>query len=104
MASGFSLGKLARSLLRVTAWLIVFFLLLVALVFLLMETSWGNNQLRSVAESWLRKKLNTELSIGQLQLHGLHGISLQDVMLRDQQKDTLLALDSLSVSFECCAV
>jgi autotransporter translocation and assembly factor TamB len=93
------MSKWARRSLRITGWLLASVALLFAVVLLLIETSWGNNLLRTSAQSWLRKKLHTELSIGNLRLDGLSGISLYNVILKDQRKDTLLSFDTLSVSY-----
>ncbi|MCU0381800.1 MAG: hypothetical protein MUE58_11485, partial [Chitinophagaceae bacterium] len=104
MKSGSSLHTLARRSLRVIGWLLAFFLVVIIFLLLLLETSWGNNLIRKGAQSWLRNKLQTELAIGQLRLDGLHGISLREVILRDRNRDTLLSVDTVSVSFDLSGI
>jgi hypothetical protein len=99
MHAGFSRVNFTRLLLRAAGWLLASVLLLLGIAALLISTPWGNDRLRDVAQSWLRKKLQTELSIGKLRIHGLQGVSLFDLMVKDRQQDTLVSLDTLSISF-----
>jgi autotransporter translocation and assembly factor TamB len=83
--------KTAGKILRLLLWIFLSFLLLIALVFLLLQTQWGNNLLRQGAQSYLQKKFKTEFTIGGFELDGLQKVGLYNVILRDQHKDTLLA-------------
>jgi hypothetical protein len=98
MQVGVVIKKMGRRALIFVGWLMASMLIISLTLVLLVQTSWGNDQIRKLATSWLAKKLQTELSIGKLEIRGLNDISVFRLSLRDQKRDTLLYMDTLHVS------
>jgi hypothetical protein len=90
--------KTAGKILRWLLWICLFILLILTFVYLLIQTQWGNNLLRKGTQSYLQKKFKTEFTIGGFELDGLHKVGIYHVLLKDRNKDTLVSLDTLSVS------
>jgi translocation and assembly module TamB len=79
-------------------------LLLVILVVIWLNTSSGQNFVRGKAEDFLRKKLKTEVYIGKLGWGLPKVVSLEEVLVKDQAKDTLLAVKKLKVNINMLAL
>ena len=84
--------------------IIAFILLLVAGVLFYLNTPTGQNFVRSEAENYLNKKLKTEVRIGHFGLAFPKYIVLDNVLLKDQAKDTLLSVNSLKVDVAMMAL
>lgn len=72
-------------------------LVLILLVFLSINSRWGQNIIRKQAVSFLSEKLQTEVSIGRLNLSIPNYIELDDVFIRDRANDTLASIGYLKV-------
>ena len=88
---------LMRKVLKITLYILgsIIFLLLAAILWL--NTPWGQNVVRGKAEAFLNEKLKTEVRIGYLNVGFPKFIVISDILLKDQAKDTLLALHTLKI-------
>ncbi len=75
-------------------------LLLIILIVLWLQTSWGKSFVRKEAVSYLHKKLGTEVQIGQVDYHLPKWLELKGIMIRDKQNDTLIYGQSLLVDLD----
>lgn len=75
-------------------------LLLIILIVLWLQTSWGKSFVRKEAVSYLHKKLGTEVQIGQIDYHLPKWLELKGVMIKDKQNDTLIYGQSLLVDLD----
>jgi hypothetical protein len=69
-----------------------------------LNTPWGQDFVRGKAEDFLRKKLKTEVYIGHLGYGLPKVVVLEDVLFKDQAKDTLLAVRKLKVNVNMLAL
>ena len=67
----------------------IFFLIILAII--LVQTAPVQNYARGKIQNYLEKKLNTKVAIGKLNIHFPNSISLKEVFIADQSKDTLLS-------------
>ena len=58
------------------------------------------NKLASIATAELRKLLNTEVSVGYVEMGFLNRFHIEDVLLKDHQGDDMLNLQRLTARFE----
>lgn len=79
--------RTARVLLKIILFLFLFFVF----IFLLLLTPPVQNFLTIRVENYLEEKLQTKVEIGRISVMLPNRLSLQDVYLEDQSKDTLLA-------------
>ncbi len=56
--------------------------------------------LARIATSYLTNKLNTEISIGKLEIKSFRNLSLKTILIKDLQKDTLICAGNLSVNIK----
>jgi len=82
----------------VLAWIIGSLILLVILVLLLIQTAPVQNFARKKVVSYLENKLKTKVEIGKLDIKFPTSLSLQNVFLEDQSKDTLVYGGELRVN------
>ncbi|MDQ2864501.1 MAG: AsmA family protein, partial [Bacteroidota bacterium] len=83
---------------RVLAWIIGSLILLIILVLLLIQTAPVQNFARKKIVSYLENKLKTKVEIGKLDIKFPTSLSLQNVFLEDQSKDTLVYGGELRVN------
>ncbi len=88
-----SIKKAPKILLYIVSGLLILFLILG----LLLQTSWMQLKLGQYGASYLSKRLNTSVSIQGLELHFFHGASIDGLLILDQEKDTLLYAQKLSL-------
>src|SRR5689334_22887326 len=69
----------------------LFLLLFIVLVFLLLLTPPVQRLITTKVENYLEKKLQTRVGIGRISFDPFGNISLKEVYLEDQKKDTLLS-------------
>ena len=81
-----TLSKLAR----IVAWILGSIIFLFILIILLIQTSFVQNFARKKVVGYLENKLKTRVEIGKLDIKFPTALSLQNVFLEDQSKDTLL--------------
>jgi len=86
--------RLARIFLKVIATIVI---VLVIVIFLI-QTPYVQNIVRSRAEKYLSKKLNTRVSIGNLYIKFPENVVLKNIYLEDRQRDTLLAAGLIDVN------
>ncbi len=86
-----------RKVLKISLYIIGSILLLLVVAIAALNTPWGQNFVRGKAEAFLNKKLKTEVRIGHLGYGLPKFIVLNDVMIRDQARDTLLSVNTLKV-------
>lgn len=70
---------------------------LLLLVFLWINSNWGQNVIRKQAVSFLEKKLKTEVKVDELNLSLPYWLELKGVLVRDLNKDTLASIGRLRV-------
>ena len=75
---------------RVGIFLAVILFLITALI-LFLHTSWGKSIVRNKVESYLGNKLQTTLSIGDIDYRLPNWIRLKKILVLDQRNDTLLS-------------
>ena len=85
---------------RVFLWIIASVLFLIMLVLILIQTSFVQNFARKKMVSYLQNKLNTKVEIGKLDIDFPTTLSLQNVFIEDQSKDTLLYGKELKVNMD----
>ncbi|MEO7044168.1 MAG: AsmA family protein, partial [Ferruginibacter sp.] len=83
---------------RVLAWIIGSLILLIILVLLLIQTAPVQNFARKKIVTYLENKLKTKVEIGKLDIKFPTSLSLQNVFLEDQSKDTLVYGGELRVN------
>lgn len=74
------------------------------LVLLLLQLPAVQDFVRAKAENYLRKELGTEVHIGRLRFTWWHALSLRDVSVQDQQKQTLFKSGELEVRYNLLAL
>ena len=76
---------------NVLSYILVSVILLFFIVFLFLQTPPGQNFLRGKVESYLQKKWHTRVEIGKLSMSFPNSLSLKNVYIEDQTKDTLIS-------------
>ena len=90
----FVIRRLARIFLKIIA---TFVIILIIVIFLI-QTPYVQNIIRSKAEKYLSRKLNTRVNIGNLYIKFPESVVLKNIYLEDRQKDTLLAAGLIDVN------
>src|SRR5690242_15627803 len=85
---------------KVFLWIIASVLFLIMLVLILIQTSFVQNFARKKVVGYLQGKLHTEVKIGKLDVDFPTTLSLQNVFIADQSKDTLLYGKELAVNMD----
>ncbi|HSN08258.1 MAG TPA: hypothetical protein VLS85_04425, partial [Hanamia sp.] len=88
------------TIVKVFLWIIASVLFLIMLVLILIQTSFVQNFARKKVVSYLHNKLNTKVEIGKLDIDFPTTLSLQNVFIEDQSKDTLLYGKELKVNMD----
>ena len=95
-------SKQKRSLLaktgRVVAWIFASLIFLILLVLILIQVPAVQNFARKKVVSYLENKLHTKVEIGKLDIKFPTALSLQNIYIEDQSKDTLLYGGELKVN------
>ncbi len=85
---------------RVFLWVIASLLFLIMLVLILIQTSFVQNFARKKIVSYLQNKLKTQVQIGKLDVDFPTTLSLQNIFIPDQSKDTLLYGNEIKVDID----
>ncbi len=85
---------------KVFLWIIASVLFLIMLVLILIQTSFVQNFARKKVVGYLQNKLKTRVEIGKLDVDFPTTLSLQNVFIGDQSKDTLLYGKELKVNMD----
>ncbi|UPL48910.1 translocation/assembly module TamB domain-containing protein [Hymenobacter sublimis] len=93
-----------RRILYALLGLVALVLLLVAGVFVYLQTDSGQDFAARKAESYLRDKLQTDVRIAKFRTDFKHAISLDGVYLEDQKGDTLLSVGHLGIDLDLWAL
>ena len=83
---------------RVLAWVVGSLIFLIILILLLIQTAPVQNFARKKIVAYLENKLKTKIEIGNLDVKFPTSLSLQNVFIEDQSKDTLLYGGELRVN------
>jgi len=89
-----------RKILKVVLYVIAGIIVLLLGVVVWLNTGSGKNFVRERAVAFLKSKLKTEVSIGELGYGLPKYIVLKRVLLKDQKQDTLLAVGNLKVDLD----
>ena len=81
----------AAKIANVLSYILVSVIFLIIIVFLLLQTPPGQNFVRGKVQSFLEHKLKTKVVIGELSMSFPNSISLKNVYIEDQTKDTLIS-------------
>lgn len=93
-----------RRILYALLGLLVFLLLVVAGLFVYLQTDSGQDFVVRKAENYLRDKLKTEVRIAKFRTDFRHAINFDGVYLEDQKGDTLLSVGHLGVDLDIWAL
>jgi hypothetical protein len=91
------LNKTLRRTLKILGWTVGSIILLLLLVVVWIQTPSGQNFARARVVSFLEKKLGTEVHVDRLSITFPKKIVLEGVYFADQNKDTLIAGEKLTV-------
>lgn len=80
-----------RRFARITLKTLLFLSLFVLLILILVQTPLVQNVFRKKVITYLEKKLNTRVEIGKIRISLPRKLTLENIYLEDQQKDTLIA-------------
>lgn len=101
-------GRKKRSVLsklaRIFLWIFGSLVFLIILILILIQTSFVQNFARKKVVSYLENKLKTKVEIGKLDIKFPTALSLKNVFLQDQSKDTLLYGGEISVNINMIAL
>ncbi len=89
---------------KITLWVVASIILLIVAAAVWLNSQWGQNIVRGKAVTYLTNKLKTEVRIGHLGVGFPKYIVIRDVLIKDQVKDTLLALDELKIDLNMLAL
>ena len=96
-----SLQKKERTLVakiaNVLSYILVSLIFLIILVFLFLQTPPGQNFIRGKVQSYLENKLKTKVVIGKMDISFPSSLTLKNVYIEDQTKDTLISGGTLKV-------
>ena len=88
------------TLARIFLWIVASVIFLIILVFILVQTSFVQNFARKKVVTYLEHKLKTKVAIGKLHVDLPRSLSLQNVFIEDQAKDTLLYGGEIKVNID----
>lgn len=91
--------KILLKVIRIFAIFVVSIVLLNILLFITLSIPYVQNKAKDFALGKIKPMLNTEASIGNIQLQLLNSVKLRDVYVEDQNQDTLLFAGRLDVKF-----
>lgn len=86
-----------RKVLKISLYTLGSILLLLVLLFLFINSRWGQNIIRDKTVAYLKDKLQTDVRIGELRLSLPYWVELKDVLVMDRANDTLASVGRLRV-------
>lgn len=89
-----------RKFLKILGYTIGGILLLLILLFIIIQTPWGENIVRKQAADYLTQKFKTKISIGKISYKLPNHIQLSDVFIADKGNDTLVYLHNLALDWK----
>ena len=69
-------------------------------LYLILSTDWAQNDIRCIAVNELSALLGTEITLGKIEIHPFNKLSIYDVEALDDNGDSALKIDEISVAFE----
>lgn len=69
-------------------------------LYIVLSTSWAQNDIRRVVNNELSRLLGTEVYIGDIEIHPFNRISIRDISALDDNRQIALKIDEISVAFE----
>ncbi len=93
-----------RKILRILLYILGGIFVLLLIVIIVLQTSFGKNLLREQIVKFLRKKLQTEVLIARLDYSIPDKFLLEGVLIMDRQKDTLIQVQQLSINMDMLAL
>ncbi|MDR0370838.1 MAG: translocation/assembly module TamB domain-containing protein [Prevotellaceae bacterium] len=91
--------NLLKQLIKVTAWLLIGIIALLATVLIVIQTPFGKRQIVNIAQRQVNNFLNAELHIGRLQGNYFSDITLSDILLLSQERDTIGFIPEISLRY-----
>ena len=91
--------KIFLKALRILAIVVVSIVLLNIIIFITLSIPFVQNKAKDFALSKLKPMLNTEATIGNINLQLLNSVRIRDLYVEDQNQDTLLFVNKLDVKF-----
>lgn len=95
---------LMKRLLHIIGWLLVGFFLLLGGIFIYLQSPTGQEFLTKEIVSYLRKKLNTKVEVEKVKFNIPDWLSIENVYIEDQHKDTLILGKSLHIDIDMLAL
>ncbi len=91
--------KILLKALRIFAIIVVSIVLINVILFITLSIPYVQNKAKDFALSKVKPMLNTEVTIGNINLQLLNSVRLRDLYVEDQNQDTLLYVAKLDVKF-----
>lgn len=95
--------KLHRKWMRVTVkvfiWLFGILFVIILILYMLVQTSWGNQQISAYARRWLAGKTGARVALAGIDIRGLNGLRIYGLRIADSSDHQILSLDTLIASF-----
>lgn len=92
--------KIAKKIWRILWKSTLFLLLFLIFLLLIIQTAPVQNFIVGKAENWLKKKIDTELSIGKLYVDFPKSVVLEKLYVEDKKNDTLIYSGKLSLNLD----
>ncbi len=86
-----------RKVLRISGWITGSILVIILCALIVLHTPYGKDFVRKQALNFIRSKLDTEVQIGRINYLLPKRVELNDVLVRDESNDTLLAVRKLRI-------
>ncbi len=95
---------LMKRLLHIIGWLLVGISLLLGGIFIYLQSPIGQDFLTKEIVSYLRKKLNTKVEVEKVRFDIPDWLSIENIYIEDQNKDTLILGKSLHIDIDMLAL
>ena len=95
---------LMKRLLHIIGWLLVGISLLLGGIFIYLQSPIGQDFLTKEIVSYLRKKLNTKVEVKKVKFDIPDWLSIENIYIEDQNKDTLILGKSLHIDIDMLAL
>ncbi len=93
------MGRLAKWLLVIVAFVVAVIVVDVAALWVFMKTNWGHERVRSVAENQLNKVVHGKATISRVSGNLVSNLTLQNVVITDSAGGPFVSVDSLTVNY-----
>ncbi|MBL7749781.1 MAG: translocation/assembly module TamB domain-containing protein [Chitinophagaceae bacterium] len=82
---------------KISLWVLGILLFLLTACYLMIQSEWGQNYITRQVTTRLSKKLNAQVRIGHVSLSLFNKINIDDVLIEDQHRDTLMTAGRIRV-------